>query len=88
MNTKAVPYKGEGGRGMPPGFYFYLGLFNNGQLITLIGNKIFVKSTYKEKYLLLFNGLASILDKQYRPIGDEYIAFDYKPEILTAPPER
>jgi len=63
---------------MPPGFYFYLGVFKDGNLITIIGNKIFVESCYKDRYLLLFNGFASILDKLYKPIFDEYIAFDYE----------
>jgi len=64
---------------MPPGFYFYLGVFaKNGELIERIGNKIFVSEDEKNNYLIIFNGLAGLLEKLYRPIGDEYIAFDYE----------
>ena len=63
---------------MPSGFFFYLGVFKDGKLVAMIGNKIFVESDQKNNYLLIFNGLAGILDKLYKPIGNEYVAFDYE----------
>jgi hypothetical protein len=66
---------------MKKGFYFWMGVYRKGKFICYVGNKIKADARHKDLYLLMFNKLAGELDRLYRPIGDEYIAFDYEEVI-------
>jgi hypothetical protein len=62
---------------MGEGEYCYVGVFLNGECVERIGGKIFIPKEDHDRYMLFLNGFTGLLDRLYKPVGEEYIAFDY-----------